>query len=78
MNLSDIYIRTYIGILLDVLGGLDPVAQPDAVVYSSGAVKLLCSNSELRGQLVAGGVIKCISTLLKKLKEVRLGIHVVD
>jgi hypothetical protein len=62
-----------IGILLEVLGDLDPASQPDAVVYCSGAVKLLCSNSELRAQMVAGGVIRSISEILKKLKEVPPG-----
>ena len=57
--------------LLEVLEYLDPTVQPDAVVYCMGAIKLLCSNSDLRTELVACGAVKSIANLLKKLTEVR-------
>ena len=60
-----------VGPLVEVLGCLDPAAQPDAVVYCMGAVKLLCSNSDLRTELVTCGAVRTIAGLLKKLSEVR-------
>ena len=60
---------------MEVLECLDPTAQPDAVVYCMGAVKLLCSNSDLRTELVACGAVKTIAGLLRKLTEVRTYVH---
>ena len=60
------------GPLLEVLESLDPSAQPDAMVYCMGAVKLLCSNSDLRTELVACGAVKTIAGHLRKLSEVHM------
>ena len=62
----------YVGLLLEVLQSLDPSVQPEAVVYSMGAVKLLCSNGELRSIMVSQGIVKITAGLLRKLKEVCL------
>ena len=64
-----------LGPLLEVLESLDPSAQPDAMVYCMGAVKLLCSNSDLRTELVACGAVKTIAGHLRKLSEVHMYIH---
>lgn len=55
--------------LVDLLLTTDPHSDPEATVYGLGTVKLLASNSSLRGQLGEAGVMRLLANTLQRCVE---------
>lgn len=49
---------------MELLFTAEPGTDPEALVYGLGTVKLLASNSGLRGELGGAGVVRLLATTL--------------
>ena len=54
----------FLALLVDTIRDTDPISSSDALVYSVGAVKLLCSNSSFHKMFVRNNCIEATGKLL--------------